>query len=142
MYSCGVLNNDHIHHHSLSPPRSFLLGCLRGQRSSRITRHHRIISSCDPVNAPNPPPLRPASCDSLNSSRRFALGTRHACLVGENRACSVPHRRDTRVIPYGHTTMAMHQLSTPSSPPPSPHFPKQHPSHLICSAETMSPSLC
>ena len=29
-------------------------------------------------------------CDSHSTSRRFALGTSNVCLVGENRACSLP----------------------------------------------------
>ena len=30
------------------------------------------------------------SCDSPNTSRRFALGASNVCLVGENPTCSVP----------------------------------------------------
>ena len=30
------------------------------------------------------------SCDSPNPSRRFTLGARDVCLVGENPTCSVP----------------------------------------------------
>ena len=46
---------------------------------------------------PPPPPLHPylplqaqRPCDSLNTSRRFALAACNVCLVGENRTCSVP----------------------------------------------------
>ena len=58
------------------------------------------------------------SCDSPNTSRRFALGASNVCLVVENpTGFSCRHSRDARV--YGHTTTAMHKLSTP---PPAPDF--------------------
>ena len=42
-----------------------------------------------------PPPssfsiLKPSALPLLNPSRRFALGARNVCLVGENPTCSVP----------------------------------------------------
>ena len=47
------------------------------------------------------------SCDSPNTSRRFALGASNVCLVVENPTCPVPALWDARVIPlwsydYGH----------------------------------------
>ena len=43
------------------------------------------------------------SCDSPNTSRRFALGARDVFLVGENLTCSVPLCRKAKVN-NGHTT--------------------------------------
>ena len=70
--------------------------------------------------SPHPPPVlsskvavRP-SCDSPNTSRRFALSASNVCLVGETRRAPSRHSKKARV--YGHTTAAMHKLSTP--PPP------------------------
>ena len=55
------------------------------QASSRATKsfHSRL---------PPPPPTASVhpSCDSSNTSRRFALGASNVCLVGENPTCSVP----------------------------------------------------
>ena len=59
------------------------------------------------------------SLDSPNTSRRFARGASNVYLVGGNSTCPVPgHSRDARV--YGHTTTAIHKLSTPPPPPPPP----------------------
>ena len=49
-------------------------------------------------------------CHSPNNSRRFALGASDVFLVKTRRAPS-RHCRDARV--YGHTTTAMHDMSTP-----------------------------
>ena len=56
-----------------------------------------------------PPPLSP------NSSRRFVLGASNVCLVGENPTCSVSIVGIQGV--YGGTTTAMHDRTTPHSPP-------------------------
>ena len=50
-------------------------------------------------------------CDSPSTSRRFALGSRDVCLVGENPTCSMPACRDARV--YGLETTDMLEMSTP-----------------------------
>ena len=50
------------------------------------------------------------------TSRRFTPGARNVCPVGENRARSPSrHRKDATV--YGHTTTAVHGMSTPRPPP-------------------------
>ena len=54
------------------------------------------------------------SCDSPNTSRSFALGARSAWSV-KTRPAPSRHCRDARV--YSHTTTAIHDISTPTSPP-------------------------
>ena len=54
------------------------------------------------------------SCESPNTSWRFALGASNFCPVKTRRIPS-RHRRDVRV--YDHTTTAMHDMSTPPAPP-------------------------
>ena len=56
------------------------------------------------------------SCDSPNTSRRFALGARDVCLVVKTRRAPSQHCRDATV--NGHITTALHEISTPPPPPP------------------------
>ena len=70
--------------------------------------------------------MQPTLHVTPNNSRRFALGASGDRLVGENPTCSVSAIVEMRGGVYGHTTTAMHNMSTPPplppppSPPPSP----------------------
>ena len=74
--------------------------------------------------ANHPPPslfriqLAHPSCDSPHTSRQFALGVRNVCPRAKTRRAPSEHCRHARV--YGHTTMAMHEMSTVTLSPPHP----------------------
>ena len=46
--------------------------------------------------------------DSPETSRRFTLGARNVCLLGETRRAPSRHYWDAKV--YGHATTAMHDM--------------------------------
>ena len=87
-----------------------------------------------------PPPTQPPggswkdavhpSCDSPNTSRRFALGASNVCLVDKKPTCSVPTWKGCeglRSYDYGH---AQTEYPPPPPSPPPMHIP---PSIVLCS---------
>ena len=101
-----------------------LIGAVIREQESRRKVPKSVLRAALERNAV----LQP-SCDSPNTSRRFALGSSMASWLAKTRRAPSRHR-DARV--YGHTTTATHKTSIPSPPPPfSSHIPPP-PADIVC----------